>query len=69
MISRWGSDCCLDVCLPDDAEPVLIVTADQADADPDRWDPWTDGADSWPVVYWSNGTITGGLDPYYEPGP
>lgn len=62
MTPYSADDCCLSVCLPADAVPVLYIDADDADNHPDL-DALAQGALNWPVVYWSNGTITGGLDP------
>ncbi len=50
-------DCCLEVLLPADAYPLLVV-------DEDETDPFTGDVCGWPapIVYWSNGTITLGQE-------
>lgn len=57
-------DCCLSVGLPPEVTPVQIITPDDIDqgraTDIDHWS-WL--PDNFPIVIWSNGTITGGLHP------
>lgn len=60
-INRSVYDGRLLVCLPSSATPVLVIQAGQVDVDPGLI-PFA-GDHNWPVVYWSNGTVTGGLEP------
>lgn len=63
MPGWYGQDCCLNVVLPADAHPVLILE--------DEIDPFTGeeaGGYPAPRIYWSNGTITEGyLDDMGQP--
>lgn len=51
----YFEDCCLEVLLPADATPVLVIGDDDVD-------PFTGKTGSYPspIIYWSNGTITAG---------
>lgn len=55
-LNNHARDCCLEVAV--DAEPVLVIQDGELD-------PFTDDEVGWPSprVYWSNGTVTDGLNP------